>query len=154
MFITCVCSCVYARVCTCVCARVCMCVSTIQVPTMHVAYRGVFSTSCSLRGSNGKLMKPIHPGPNSCLGRHLLSPLGVSIVLLFPADPLLCTCWGALAHCPRLSALQEAGRPCSPRGDIAREELFCSVLSEVSSYYTFLQIPRFPIPSDNKTTIC
>ena len=38
--------------------------------------------------------------------------------------------------------------------NFVREELFCFVLGEVSLYYTFLQIPLFPIPSDNKTTIC
>lgn len=96
-------------------------------------------------------MKSIDLGSDYHLGKYLLSPLWFSWVFLFTGT--LCFATAGKTSSPTSSAgsLQ--------RGEVkavnfVREELFCSVFGKVSLYYTFLQIPPFPIPSDNKTTIC
>lgn len=76
--------------------------------------------------------------------------LGVSLL----RDPRLCTCWAGRLGCWRPLVLQEAQMDGVQVVNFVREELFCSGFGEVSLCYTFLQIPWFPIPSDNKTTIC
>lgn len=100
-------------------------------------------------------MKPVHLRFDDHLRRHLLLPLGFSWVFLFTGPLCFAPAGQAISPAGGHLVLQEA---CKGHGvkavHFVREQLSCSVFSEVSLYYTFLQIPPFPIPSDNKTTIC